>query len=95
MSKAALREPINIEDFVHPTDPKTGFGSSNQILQPPNLPSLDALDDNDDDNDEMLTSNTKVVPISISMLKEFMQKRIQKGLDKNNPPSGRRTTGSS
>jgi hypothetical protein len=42
----------------------------------PTLPSLDNQDDLDDDLDE----NTRVAPISIPLLKDFVQKRVQKGL---------------
>jgi hypothetical protein len=69
------------------------------VLQVPHLPTLHAADtdENDGDNDDESGSN-KVQPININLLKEFMHKKVQKGMHEkkrnnfmeknNNPPSG-------
>jgi hypothetical protein len=91
MAKAAQREAIVSEDFVNPGDPKVGLGSTNMV-QPHNIPSLEGTDDNDDDNEDS-ASTTRVLPININLLKEFMQKRIQKGIEKAaSTGSNRKTT---
>ena len=76
MSKAALKETFHGSDFVtlEPSERKERTISMNT----PNLPSLDTGDDHDDDNDDV----TRVAPINIALLKDFMQKRVQKGMNK-------------
>lgn len=52
------------------------------ILQVPHLPTLHSsdggADDNDDNDDE--SAQARVQPINIALLKDFMQKKVQKGI---------------
>ncbi len=86
MSKAAARESLKNDDFVQLSE----FKSGQSALQPPVVPSLiDTVSgpttggDDDDDNED----GARVQPISISLLKEYMQKRIQKSLAKKHQQS--------
>jgi hypothetical protein len=72
MSRAALKERFQGSDFVTLSTSEKKAA----VLNTPNLPSLDIADDHDDDNDD----NTRVAPINIGLLKDFMQKRVQKGM---------------
>lgn len=67
MSNAAMHQPIQKSDFPH-TESKKGSG-----LRAPTLPSLvDGVDEDEVGDNE----NGKVQPINISMLKEYMLKKI-------------------
>jgi len=75
MSKAAQKEPIVGREFVHMTS--TGIEKQAVSVQPSTLPSLqESPDDADDDTDD----NARVQPININVLKDFMQKKLQKGM---------------
>ena len=76
MSRAALRETFHGSDFVTLASSERRSGTG--VVNTPNLPTLDNTDDHDDDNDD----NNRVAPINIGLLKDFMQKRVQKGLMK-------------
>jgi hypothetical protein len=76
MSKAATKDTFTGSDFL--VTSKEPVIKKRLTFLTPNLPSLDNQDDLDDDLDE----NTRVAPISIPLLKDFVQKRVQKGLTK-------------
>jgi len=74
MSKAAFKQPFSGSDFIGIKNDKA---SRRHTLVTPALPSLDGPDDDDEPDD-----NTKVAPININLLKDVMQKRVQKGIEK-------------
>jgi hypothetical protein len=74
MSKAASKDTFTGSDFILTS--KEPVIKKRLTFLTPTLPSLDNQDDLDDDLDE----NTRVAPISIPLLKDFVQKRVQKGL---------------
>lgn len=77
MSKAAMKDTFTGSDFLITT--KDPVIKKRLTFITPTLPSLDGQqDDLEEDYDE----NTRVAPISINLLKDFMQKRVQKGLTK-------------
>jgi hypothetical protein len=71
MAKAAGRNPIKKDDFLIP------ITTDKQAIVAPSLPSLHDTNDDDDDDD----NNNKVQPINIDMLKVYMNKKIQKGIN--------------
>ncbi|CAE7537273.1 ODA1 [Symbiodinium microadriaticum] len=73
MSRAALRETFQGSDFVTLSTSERRPGGGMTAL---NLPTLETADDHDDDADD----NARVTPINIGLLKDFMQKRVQKGM---------------
>ena len=76
ISKAAQRESFTGMDFHAPIKEKKPV-----VLHVPHLPTLHSSDNNDeaeDNEDENLTS--RVQPVNISLLKDFMHKKIQKGI---------------
>lgn len=82
MSKAATKDNFTGSDFL--------VASKDPVLKKrltfitPHLPTLDGQDDFDEDVDE----NARVAPISIPLLKDFVQKKVQKGLLKNEKNKG-------
>lgn len=79
MSKAAQHQTIKKEDFL-----KAKPVEKHSIFHAPHLPSLhDGVDDDDDLGDD----NIRPQPISIAVLKELMQKKIQA---KANQTTGRK-----
>ncbi len=81
MSKAAAREVLKNEDFVQ----LSNFRGGQVSLQPPVVPSLITEGASGMDDEDEVDDGTKVQPISISLLKDYMQKRIQKSLSKKSP----------
>lgn len=71
MSKAAVRQGLRKEDFLRTINEK------NIIFQPPSLPTLDNTNDDDDEDD-----NHKLQPISINMLKDYMNQKIKRSIAK-------------
>jgi len=74
MMKAANHQNIRREDFG-----RTISRAKEGAMHAPVLPSL-ADDDNDADDDK--DDNTKTAPINISMLKDAMKKKVQRGINK-------------
>mmetsp|Transcript_34816 Transcript_34816/g.64944 ORF Transcript_34816/g.64944 Transcript_34816/m.64944 type:complete len:497 (-) Transcript_34816:163-1653(-) len=76
ISKAAQRESFTGTDFHAPIKEKKPV-----VLHVPHLPTLHSADNNDeaeDNEDENLA--TRVQPVNIALLKDFMHKKIQKGI---------------
>lgn len=82
MSKAATKDNFTGSDFL--VTSKDPVIKKRATFITPNLPSLDTPDDIDEDIDE----NARVAPISIPLLKDFVQKRVQKGLAKGEKNKG-------
>jgi hypothetical protein len=75
MGKAASRDALVCDDFVfREARPAAQF-------QAPTVPSLNDLGQQGDDEEE-LDENARVQPTNISVLKEYMKKRIQKHIKK-------------
>ena len=84
MSKAAARETLKNDDFVQLSDFKSGVPS----LQPPLVPALNETTIGAGEEEEEGDDNKQIQPINISVLKGYMQKRIQKLQKKNATAAG-------
>ena len=89
MLRAVSKQPIKTEDFLRTHElpphvdkhmPQFHAVHGIQVTMPS---ATDGGDDDEDDVDE----NGKVQPINIEQLKDFMSKKVQKGLKKNVPGS--------
>jgi len=80
MGKAASRDALVCDDFV--------FREARSVaqFQTPTVPSLNDLGQQGDDEEE-LDENARVQPTNISVLKEYMKKRIQKHIKKTSQQS--------
>jgi hypothetical protein len=70
MSKAASHQAIKRDDFLKMSADK------NAHFQVPVPPSL--LDHNDDDDDFEATEGARLQPINVTVLKDIIQKKVQK-----------------
>lgn len=75
ISKAAQRESFTGVDFHAPILEKKPV-----TLQVPHLPTLHASDNTEDNDDNDEDNGAKIQPINIGLLKDFMQKKVQKGV---------------
>lgn len=71
MSKAAQHQAIRRDDFI-----KVAGTDKHSVFHAPHLPSLTDGAVNDDE-DDVVDENVKLQPISISVLKELVQKKLQ------------------
>lgn len=68
MSKAANHQALKREDFM-----KVTVSDKKNAFQAPALPTLDGTEDEDEVEDII-----KLQPVNIAMLKELMQRKVQK-----------------
>ena len=84
MSKAAARETLKNDDFVQLSEFRSGIAA----LQPPLVPALNETAISGTEEEEEGDDNKQILPINITVLKGYMQKRIQKLQKKNATNAG-------
>lgn len=75
ISKAAQREAFTGMDFHAPIQEKKPV-----VLHVPHLPTLHSTENNDETEDNDDENAARVQPINIALLKDFMHKKVQKGM---------------
>ena len=80
MSKAANHQSIRREDFLRTPHASQGGGgsSSSGSGSMPSILNLPSLADDTADDDVNADDMAKIQPINVGMLKEFMQKKLQR-----------------